>query len=252
MPTAFVYVQHPASTKHAHSHSTWHISVRMAPPAPRGGQPEGGTCSVRSAAGLVHDDHPEQGVPCAQLAQPLAHDGCGTDHQRGPELVRRVQACQEGRHLQHEGIGFSRNTGTVSSLATARQGCSPWEDLLEDASLAGRCSSAPGQRARAWIVLPRPISSPMMPPARCVCSSHIHFTPAHACASALARQRLPAVATCPALCTDRHRHRHQHWHRHQHQHHRLKQLGPTGWQDPALWVSRPQSQHLSSGSRTGG
>jgi len=43
-----------------------------------------------------------------------------------------------------------------------------------------RCRPNQAQRrARACTVFPRPISSPTMPPARCVCSSHIHFTPAH-------------------------------------------------------------------------
>jgi len=38
-----------------------------------------------------------------------------------------------------------------------------------------RCK--PARKAASWMVLPKPISSPMMPPALCVCSSHSHFTP---------------------------------------------------------------------------
>ena len=52
-----------------------------------------------SARGLVHDNDAEQGVPGAQLAQPLAHHRGRAHDQRGTELAAVVQPCQESCHL---------------------------------------------------------------------------------------------------------------------------------------------------------
>lgn len=49
----------------------------------------------------------------------------------------------------------------------------------------------PARNTASWTVLPSPISSPMMPPARCVWSSHNHFTPAQHILHALNNSPFP-------------------------------------------------------------
>lgn len=48
---------------------------------------------------VVHDDHPEGGVPGPQLPQPLAHDSGRAHNDAGLEHAATVQACQEGSQL---------------------------------------------------------------------------------------------------------------------------------------------------------
>ena len=48
---------------------------------------------------VMHDDHPEGGVPGPELPQPLAHDSGRTDNNGGLEHAAAVQACQEGSQL---------------------------------------------------------------------------------------------------------------------------------------------------------
>ena len=67
----------------------------------------------------MHDDDPEQGVPGAQLAQPLPHHRGWAHDQGGPELPAVVQPCQESRHLHSEQSlafgSFPTNSRTIMS-----------------------------------------------------------------------------------------------------------------------------------------